>query len=173
MDCSQFNVVKMKMKGNIGQNIQSPHFNRTTLRIKGKEMNKKILIVSIIAVAILLLMPSIPAIQQNVIEDKAYSDFIEQLDFNDITELIESGKLDNITHPILYVVLTIWLYFRLIRAGFLIDISSDSFGFGGRTVHYPLIYIRGVWLAFTCAISLAYLQELSYKYGWNWEIFPY
>ena len=130
-------------------------------------MDRKILVGSIIVVIILLLMPSIPAILHKTITEKSYSDFIEQLDFEDITELIESGKLDNITHPILYVVLTIWLYFRLIRAYFLIEISSDNHPFGGVTIHYPLIFYRGIWLGFTAEILLVYLQELSNKYKWN------
>jgi len=55
-------------------------------------MNKKILIGSILAVALLLLMPSIPAIQQKTIEDKAYSDLVEKFgDFNleDLQEKIQ------------------------------------------------------------------------------------
>jgi len=43
----------------------------------GKEMKKKILIGSIIAVTLLLLMPSIPAIQLDTIKDKAYNDLVE------------------------------------------------------------------------------------------------
>jgi len=137
-------------------------------------MDKKILVVSMTAAAILLLIPTIPAIQHITIEEKSYNDSFEQLDFEDIKELIESRKLDEVKHPILYVILTIWLYFRVIRGNILYDISSDSHPFGGKiTVHYPLIYIRGLWLVMTGEFSIVYLQELSNKYGWNWEIFPY
>ena len=46
-------------------------------------MNKKILIGSIIAVAILLLMPSIPAIQTNLVKDKALSEITKDLDLEE------------------------------------------------------------------------------------------
>ena len=42
-------------------------------------MQKKILLGSVFVLILLLLMPSIPAIQQKTIEDKAYSDFVEKL----------------------------------------------------------------------------------------------
>jgi len=40
-------------------------------------MNKKILIGSMLVLTLLLLMPSIPAIQLNTIKDKAFSDLVE------------------------------------------------------------------------------------------------
>ena len=57
-------------------------------------MKKKILIGSIIAVALLLLMPSIPAIQQKTIEDKAYSDFVEAKDFDELFASIREKLTD-------------------------------------------------------------------------------
>ena len=55
-------------------------------------MKKKILIGSLLVLTLLLLMPSIPAVQQKTIEDKAYSDFVEELkdvDLEDLQEKIE------------------------------------------------------------------------------------
>ena len=42
-------------------------------------MRKKIIIGCVLVVTLLLLMPSIPAIQKKTIEVRTYSDFIEQL----------------------------------------------------------------------------------------------
>ena len=61
-------------------------------------MKKKILIGSIIAVALLLLMPSIPAIQQKTVEEKAYSDFVERLKDVDLEDI---EVLEWIRHPII------------------------------------------------------------------------
>ena len=47
-------------------------------------MRKKIIIGCMLVVALLLLMPSIPAIQKKTIEVRTYSDFIEQLPLDTI-----------------------------------------------------------------------------------------
>jgi hypothetical protein len=69
-------------------------------------MEKKILIGSIVAVTILLLIPTIPAIQHNIVKednkDKILSELSEDLDFKDIKELVDSGRLDRVKHPLLY-----------------------------------------------------------------------
>ena len=114
-------------------------------------MNKKILIGSIIAVAILIMMPTIPAIQQNTIEDKAYNDIIEQIDFKEVKEL----GIEIIEHPIL----TIILMFRLMRASILVDISSDFIG-PGYTIYNSLLFLRGIWLGATGVYLYFYLIEI-------------
>ena len=61
-------------------------------------MKKKILIGSLLVLTLLLLMPSIPAIQQKIIEDEAYNDIVERLEdfnFKDLNEL-KSIESDNI-----------------------------------------------------------------------------
>jgi len=52
-------------------------------------MKKKILIGSLLVLTLLLLMPSIPAIQQKTIEDKAYSDLVEKFEDFDLEDLRE------------------------------------------------------------------------------------
>ena len=65
-------------------------------------MNKKILIGSILAVALLLLMPSIPAIQQQTIEDKAYSDFVEKFEDvdADFIELLKDVDIEDLQEKV-------------------------------------------------------------------------
>ena len=61
-------------------------------------MKKKILIGGIIVVALLLLMPSIPAIEQKTIEDKVYSDLVEKLEDvdADFIELLKDFDLEDL-----------------------------------------------------------------------------
>ena len=47
-------------------------------------MRKKIIIGCMLVVTLLLLMPSIPAIQQKTIEDRIHSDLVEQLNLKKI-----------------------------------------------------------------------------------------
>jgi len=116
-------------------------------------MNNKILIGSIIAVVILLLMPSIPAIQQKTIEDSEYNDMIEQIGFKEVKEL--GTEITEYPYPIL----TIILMFRLIRAEILVDISSDFVG-PGYDIYNSLLFLRGIWLAATGVYLYFYLIEL-------------
>ena len=66
-------------------------------------MNKKILIGSIIAVVILLFIQSIPAIQQNAIEDRTYNDLIENDDNQILTVRVKHffgimiGSIENLS----------------------------------------------------------------------------
>ena len=52
-------------------------------------MDKKIIIGSMLVLTLLLLMPSIPAIQLNTIKDKVYSDYSGELNQQDVEELKE------------------------------------------------------------------------------------
>jgi len=66
-------------------------------------MKKKILIGSMLVLTLLLLMPSIPAVQQKTIEDKAYSDLVEQLDEDvdaDFIELLKDVDLEDLQEKI-------------------------------------------------------------------------
>ena len=58
-------------------------------------MKKKILIGSIIAVALLLLMPSIPAIQHKVVKDKILIEITKNLDLEDLREDIINAISEN------------------------------------------------------------------------------
>ena len=96
-------------------------------------MKKKILIGSIIAVALLLLMPSIPAIQQKTVEEKAYSDFVERLKDVDLEDI---EVLEWIRHPILYIFVIFLLSFRIERALAMAEMSC-YFTQGDDWMPYP------------------------------------
>ena len=133
-------------------------------------MNKKILIGSIIAVVLLLLMPSIPAIQQKSVKDKTYSDFVEKLqDFN--VENIEILD-DDIKFPLLFELLLHYLLFRSIRSLILILISSyydyDTYDV---VVVYPIIYQRALQMQKITDFIGIFFQNISDRYGFGWELY--
>ena len=127
-------------------------------------MRKKILIGSLFVLALILTMPSIPAIQQKTIEDKAYSDFIEDLkhvDFDDIE------VLDPIKHPILYEFVYLIYSHREMRLSRVVDIAVE-YGFGYFEVVHPLLLIWAYWLGITSAIWLSVWHAISSNLGWGW-----
>ena len=135
-------------------------------------MKKKILIGSIIAVALLLLMPSIPAIHNNAIKDEIISELPEDFNLKNIRELLESWKLDRVKHPILMLLVTIWMYFRLIRGQILADISYDityeyDYNF---EIYHPVLFLRLLILLINTGLVVCSFQGLSDLLGWNWNI---
>ena len=107
-------------------------------------MGKRILLGSMLVLTLLLLMPSIPAIQQKTIEESEFGSLLTQLEGND--------------NPILFLLLRIFV-FRALRGLYFDEISTEpsNSGYGFYVIH-PLIYIRGLWLFFT-GFVLASLDE--------------
>jgi len=133
-------------------------------------MNKKILIGSIIAVAMLLLMPSIPAIQHKVVKDDIINELPEDFDFENIIELLKSGKLDGIKHYILYNIIISCIFFRMYRADYLLDISRHlEFGVI-LVIDKPILFLRAVWLCITVWRAYNFFNNLSDILRWNWDI---
>ena len=110
-------------------------------------MKKKILIGSMLVLTLLLLMPSIPAIQQKTIEDKAYSDFVEELkdvDLEDI-EVLD----DDVKFPLLLQFVESIFYFRGIRAEIMLIISIEM-DFWGNPVGLILPFLLLIILHKDC-----------------------
>ena len=104
-------------------------------------MRKKILIGSMLVLTLLLLMPSIPAIQQKSVEDSVYDDFESKV-------MKGIGILgDDIKFPKLRELYRNFIFLRGFRAAWLILIGMDLDIYGG--VVHPLIFFRGVLLGFT------------------------
>ena len=127
------------------------------MRIWGKSMGKKILIGSMLVLTLLLLMPSIPAIQQNTIEDNSYSNLVDKLD-------------DDIKHQLLYNIIYMMIDFRLMRGLYLKILSSNFLAFNqSREIYYPIVYYRGEWLQKTAIQWGDFWQKISDENGWNWH----
>jgi len=132
-------------------------------------MNKKILIGSMLVLTLLLLMPSIPAIQLKTFENETHNDFfsrIENIDFNDLKSIID-GIPD---HPILFIWVMFIFYFRLLRAELYWVIATDMDGVN-FTIHNPPLFLLGVLLLYR-AVNWGFgWADLAEKMEWNWGEF--
>ena len=131
-------------------------------------MNKKILIGSLLVLTLLLLMPSIPAIQQKSIEDKAYSDLVEELKVADLEEIEE---LEKIRHPVLYLIFFLIgniNYNRILRlVEFVKFIGNDN-------MLGSIIFCYSFWIFLKGSVWLVFWLSVSNLFGWDWDfyIFP-
>jgi len=137
---------------------------------------KKILIGSIFVLTLILLMPSIPAIQQKTIEDSTYSHFAKnKIDFN----INKIEKLEQLKHPILFlIILTITIY-NILRVSFysiLFSYSIDNSNPDDITIKHPLLAIisafRGLTIYIPVLIWIYFWNYISNQLGWNWNFQP-
>jgi len=133
-------------------------------------MKKKILIGSILVLTLLLLMPSIPAIQQKTIEVKVYDDLvkdIKEIDFKDtkVIRKLLNGFWDE--HPILGFLLFIaWI--RMEWGFILEDFSVWIVGEYSSIIIHPLLYIWSQWLIGTAGVMAFLIQVIAYiLFIWN------
>ena len=137
-------------------------------------MGKKILIGSMLVLTLLLLMPSIPAIQQKTVEDKAYSDLLEQLkdvDFKDLKDVISNG--DSAKYPLMFLLIFSLIRIKVIR-GFRLMMESSNYPYNEifgdpLEIYNPIIYYRGLWLMETASLRRTIWSGLSEELGWNWD----
>ena len=143
------------------------------MRIWGKKMNRKLLMGSLLVLTLLLLMPSIPAIQHNIIKEdvknKVLSELSEDLDLNDLKELVDSGKLDRIKHPLLYLLIICSFISRKIRIDMLTVLSVEFIGFH-IIIKNPILYKRLIILTYISLYWAWFWYFISQKYGWNWKL---
>jgi len=122
------------------------------------------LIGSMLVLTLLLLMPSIPAIQQKSIEEGFKQELQEKLETITLDDLMDIKDLEGIRHPILYTIVIFLLSFRYACCLKLGDISFESDYWGGVKIKRPLLFFRALWLVLTIEISI------SDKLGWDWNI---
>ena len=136
-------------------------------------MNKKILIGSIIAVSILLLMPSLPAIQHKIIEEKTNNHLFEQLNLQDGKETKMSLIKHSLyyKHPLLYTMVIFIAGFRYWRCIILGHISFDIISWKPPEyeIYHPILFLRCMWLLNTFSIWCLFWDNVSDKLGWNWD----
>ena len=120
-------------------------------------MNKKILISSLFVLILFLLMPTIPAIQQNLVKNEK------------IVESLET----NLKFPILNGIIFFLLISRLVRAIALLSVSSNGTDDGGRgppdiDILHPILYFRGLWLVMSFNLIMISSMILSDVFELNW-----
>jgi len=118
--------------------------------------NKKLLLGSIIAVTILILIPSTSAIQLDT----------SQLDFEENAQLN-----DDIKFPKLYDLISFWLNIRFFRFIVLMMISGYYVNSEYEVeVLYPILFLRALWIIYTTVYLSEFIQILSDRFGWNWRM---
>ena len=127
-------------------------------------MNKKILIGSIIAVAILLLMPSIPAVHINSIENQIKTEYKELL-LNEGVNFKIPDKL-----PLLYLLVYILGYFRAYRSDALFAYSIEIDDWGEIKLIHPFLLLRSLILMASVNLWVYGWLFISDILGWDWEI---
>jgi len=138
--------------------------------MSGSNLNKKILVCSILVIAMLLLMPSIPAIQQKTIKEEIKQDLKEKLETINLNYIEEIEDLEWIRHPILFLMYIIAV-FRGIRGFGIMFISSEyvpELELVVLKITHPILFLRGAWLAVSASVWIGFWFALSQKYGWNW-----
>lgn len=131
-------------------------------------MNKKILIGSILVLTLLLLMPSIPALQKNAIDvrlDTRESELLtkfQDLDGEKIKDLLNKKPLDGLQFPLWPLIFFIY-FFRIYRGIFIQSFSSTKY-----EIINLFISLRGVWLIGTAMIWVLCWQFFYDIIGWDW-----
>ena len=133
-------------------------------------MNKKILISSLIVLTMLLIMPSIPAVQQNNIKEGCKQDFQDNIDEIDLDSLKGNRHISLPKHLVLYGLIIFLITFRNIRAKFFY-LKYNLIGDNIITEYF--FFTRGA-LLYLKALSCALIWTLiSDEFGWNWKLpFP-
>ena len=142
-------------------------------------MRMKLLLGSLLVLTLLLLMPSIPAVQQKSIEEGVKQDLQEKLETITLDDLKIINGDDRIKHPILYIIvmLTIYLrYIKMYRIAFrwtIIDfLDIDGYYFNLLLTLFYLLRFE-VLIIFSLIYYTYFWYSISELLGWNWDIVPY
>ena len=142
-------------------------------------MKTKILVGSVFVLALLLLIPSTPAIQKKTIEEKA-NDTIQEKVSVLIPNLLQKIKVsDVIKYPILNILYHLMVIFRIIHAAVLLEISFIICSWLENEIEnkdivdqvFNILFLRVIWLVITTGISLDLVEKITEELGWNW-FFP-
>ena len=123
-------------------------------------MKKKIIIGSLLVLILLLLMPSIPAIQQKTIEDKAYSDLVEKL--KDLEVLDGDMKF-----PILFAFVYMFARIQAYRSFKFWDFAQPGGDYS--PIIHPLLFAYAIWLFFVVVRWVDFWFAISDEFEWNWD----
>jgi len=135
-------------------------------------MNKKILIGCIIAVVILLLMPSIPAIQYKTIEENSFDDYLKNHFEIEIKDLKKNIQNVSWKYPVMWVVMLLFRFvvcFRLLRGFYFLWESAYNWFNPDEylKITKPVIFLRGCWLYFTSIGLIDLIVLIDEKMGWR------
>ena len=132
-------------------------------------MNKKILIGSIFVLVLILLMPSIPAIQQKTIEEGIKQHIHEKLESVNLNDLKDIKKLDGVEFPLLFEIVLFITNLGFTRANFLWEKAEVWYGTGLGVIFYFFLYRTSLWYSITF-LWFGFWMTIANKYGWNWDL---
>ena len=129
-------------------------------------MSKKILMGSMLVLTLLLLMPSIPAIHINAIENQIKTEYEELPLNNDINFKIPDK------YPLLYLLVLTIGWFKAIRGVIycIFSIKSDDY-WPITYVDKPILFFRGITLLASGNLWIFGWYIISKILGWNWELY--
>ena len=147
------------------------------MRIWGKEMGKRILIGSMLVLTLLLLMPSIPAVQQKSIEEGRYRELQEKLETFKMNDLKDIDVLGNLKYPILQFFVIMFITLRTFQIKFLMNIESLLYLISDKPYEdmpnlWNFLFKRIYFLFETYAVWIVFWQAMSMMFDWNWSIEP-
>ena len=140
-------------------------------------MKKKILIGSLLVLTLLLLMPSIPAIQQKTVEGGFKQDLQEKLGAINIDDLKDIEVLDGIRHPILLRFVLIYLYIQVLKFDintiWLVIFCLDWDELGSSidyNIFYYIFSFRMEFSYFKASAWISFWKDISDRLRWNWNL---
>ncbi len=140
-------------------------------------MKKKILIGSMLVLTLLLLMPSIPAVQQKSIEEGIKQELQEKFETINLDYLEGMEDFEWIRHPILYAIVMSFAYLQNFRfaLNFMLSVScTEPDGFGSFIFTKPILFaffmFRAVWLSITAFTWVGFWTYISEVMEWDWNL---
>ena len=134
----------------------------------GERMEKKILIGSMLVFILLLLMPSIHAVQKDSLKggtQQSIDDLKIKLSNIDIETLPDLPE----HFPLLFIFVCSVVLFRLIRLKILFDLSTEPSDFPpGFIITNWILFIRCAFLLNGLDWWLAIWADISDHFGWGW-----
>ena len=136
---------------------------------------KKIIITSIFVFFLILMMPSIPAVQQRTLGDKASTDVIEKIKDIECTNNKNFGDIellnDDVKLPMLYLIIYMIYKHRVTRLDRIFTLAVE-YGFMGFKVLFPVLFVYALWLGLTSQIWFTFWNFFSDEFKLNWDLKP-
>ena len=138
--------------------------------------SKRILFGSIFVLALMLLMPSIPAIQQSTLKEELKQDIMEKIETLSIEDFEEIKTLDGVKFPLLMWLVILLPAFRFLRGIVLMALSIETEDSGWHGFFYitdikPLLFLWSMFTLMPCALWWAFWMTISDKLGWGWSFY--
>ena len=129
-------------------------------------MKKTILMGSTFVLALVVLMPAIPAVCYKTIDDTKGGDFGDEFNFVDFRDFMTLDS--DLKYPVLYVFVISVYYLRATRGAWFYYFGDDYWF--GAWWYSSYLTPRGERLMETAVLWLDFWDNLSDTYGWNWDL---